>query len=210
MLLIATAVGCGAAAKGAAPPTGLLDQIKGPRTQAGALIINERTGRIGALRLGMSFAAMRKMLPARYYWGAMVPGTDASYCSRPRGNTCSGIALDLTSGCTTPPTVPCFPNGHGPVYEIDLSAAMNPANAPEAAGAVTLRGIRLGTPVRKLLGAYVFTEVGGTTCAGETPAPAKNYITVNGQTTTAFTVYEHAVWSIALIWGRFPHYCANR
>lgn len=208
--LAAVVTACGPGANKHAGPAGLLDQIQGARTRTGALIIDERDGRVGALRLGMPLSAAKKVLSAAYYWGAMTPGTDASYCSRPRGNTCGGVSLQLVSGCTTPPTVPCSPNGHGPVYEIELDAATNPADAPESADAVTLRGIRLGTPGREISRVYTITDVGGTTCAGNTAAPAKNYIAVSGDNTLAITVYQRVVWSITLISGRYPHYCSAR
>ena len=187
----------------------LLSQLGGARTPAGDLVINELHGRLGRLYLGMSISAAKNVMPPANFWLSQIPGEDLTYCSRPSGSSCTGpISITITSYCERWATLACDEqNVAGPVAEIDLSAGTNPLKSSAIRDAVTLRGVRIGSPTSEISRKYKVTDIGDVLCGGATPPPGSTYVALAGKNTIAITSNHGVVYTIALIAGRHPHLC---
>jgi hypothetical protein len=165
---------------------GLLPGLPGPRTLDGTLILDETHGRFGPLRLGMTMEAAEKAMPQANYWITLHQGQDLEYCSQPETNSCGGsIRLRIYSACAylDAPQSCLAPGAIGLVVDIALEANTNPRPGSEDQGAVTLRGIGLGSPQASILHNYIVTQRAPYECiAQETPMTA-TYVAVAGKNT---------------------------
>ncbi len=211
-LLTLAACGSSTAPNRGVAKGGLLSKLSGARTHSGTLLLDENAGRFGRLRLGMSLAQARKVMPSSNYWGDFAPGESLEYCSHPAGNRCGGpVYLGIWSSCgidIDTAGAACYaPNVTGPVVEIDLGAIGYPRSV-ESHDAVTLRGIRLGSPTRQVVSRYHIVGRSPTSnCNGAPVVPGRTLIAFAKKNTILFTFDKGVVYQIGIVAGRHPKLC---
>ena len=192
----------------------LLSQIQGARTPGGALIIDEATGRMGAIHLGMSLGGAEAALPREMFASSLNAGQDASYCSAPTGggHCRRGVVLWVFGACAIgfPTSANCgVSTTAGPVAVINLITNGDPRKNQESSEAVTLRGLRLGSPMSDVLRLYRNAKKRSGTCqAGPFIFGNTKYVTLTGKSVTlVISVSDGTVIEISLIEGRHPNLC---
>lgn len=210
LILLFTLAGCGGSA------STLLPHLRGPRTAGGKLLIDEAQGRFAGLRLGMSIAAARRLLPARNYWKGGSGNGRLAYCSSIRNGTCSGdVELDVVTACAVTAKVrtSCpYTGAMGPVTEIDLFANGGQANQfvnPETWQAVSSRGIHLGSEITRVKRAYTVTARARDVDCAVAGAGGPTLTAVVGNNTIVFTELNGVVYGITLFMQKQPDACSQ-
>jgi hypothetical protein len=188
---------CGATSGSNGQPTGSLAATLRGASQR--IVINESSGRMGTIRLGQSVTSVKHLLPSRYLFNTGTDGDDLLYCSHRKGDTCTGVTLQVFDRCAFQ-TLCEGKSGHQAIARIDLTAGT--ADSAWLA-AQTLRGIHLFSPTRLVLARYRIADTGPGICGGM-PSPSSSYVALAGQNSIVLTTYRRKVRVISLRSGFRP------
>lgn len=202
LMLVAVLSGCGDASRSVKGPQvrpgGVIANVAGPRVR-GRLLIDERTGSVGSIRLGMAVADLPRFIPKKFYWGSRVAGSAAFYCSRPAGRSCVGAQVVMYA-----PTAAVRHAGSGLsvrwglINEIDVVAGVTVAGRiVDGSGVVTRRGIHPGSSVDQVKQRYRI-DGSGPGCRFAPPETARMYYSIVGDRTIGFETQRGRVVRIAL------------
>lgn len=153
-------------------------------------------------------------LPREMFASSLNAGQDASYCSAPTGggHCRRGVVLWVFGACAIgfPTSANCgVSTTAGPVAVINLITNGDPRKNQESSEAVTLRGLRLGSPMSDVLRLYRNAKKRSGTCqAGPFIFGNTKYVTLTGKSVTlVISVSDGTVIEISLIEGRHPNLC---
>jgi hypothetical protein len=171
-----------------------------------SLLVDERAGAVGPVRLGMRLGKAQRLLGSRHLWREGSIGGRLAYCGRVVRGHCFLPTLTLwTAG---PLGSAAGPDARGPVIrEIDLTARAYP-DGPVSGGtdATTLGGVPLGARAGAIGRAYPVAHVVGA-CLAFGAAPGKDYYVSVGSNSLAFEARRGRVVLIALYAGHGVRDC---
>src|SRR5262245_20366162 len=149
-----------------------------------SLLVDERSGAVGPVRLGMRLDTARRLLGARHLWREGSIGGRLAYCGRVVRGHC--FLPTLTVWAAGPLGSAGAPRGSHVIREIDLAARSYP-DGPVSGGtdATTLGGVALGGRAGAIGRAYPVAHVGGA-CLAFGVAPGKDYYVPAGSHSLAF------------------------
>jgi hypothetical protein len=176
----------------------------GPR-RGTSLLVDERSGVVGPVRLGMRLATARRLLGSRHLWREGSIGGRLAYCGRVVRGHC--FLPTLTVWAAGPLGSAAPPRGGSVVREIDLAARSFP-DGPVSGGtdAATLGGVALGGRASAIGRAYTVAHV-GRACLAFGVAPGKDYYVSSGSSSLAFEARGGRVVLIALYAGHGVRDC---
>ena len=173
--------------------------------RGGSLLIDERSGAVGPVRLGMRLDTARRLLGARHLWRDGSIGGRVAYCGRVADGHCFLPTLWVWSA--GPLGSAGVPRSGSVVREIDLAARSYP-DGPVSGGtdAATLGGVALGAPAAAIGRAYRVANV-GRACLAFGVGPGQDYYVRAGSHSLVFEARGGRVVLIALYAGHRVRDC---
>jgi hypothetical protein len=176
----------------------------GPR-RGTSLLVDERAGAVGPVRLGMRLGTARRLLGSRHLWREGSIGGRLAYCGRVARGHC--YLPTLTLWAAGPLGSAGSPRGGVVIREIDLAARSYPdGTVSGGTDAATDLGVALGARASAVGRAYPVARIEGA-CLAFGVGPGKDYYVRSGRNSLAFEARGGRVVLIALYAGHRVRDC---